>query len=132
LETLFWNGSIIDQNVLLPEQDRRSEDGIGQAGLDQSLFQDRFASEVLKLRFHGGVGDADMDDPLDASLPCGVEESEGVSHGIGMLELAVIESHPVGVVEDRDALQVLGQETGLVEMERVRLDAISERIHSGH
>src|ERR1019366_7409472 len=91
---------VVDQDVLLPEQDRRSEDGIGQTGLDQSLLQGRFATKVLQVRFHGGVGDADMDDPLDASLLGGVEESEGVSHGIGVLELTVVEAHPVGVVED--------------------------------
>src|SRR5450759_1860462 len=73
-----------------------------------------------------------MDDPLDTGFPCGVEESEGVPHGIGVRELAVVEANPVGVVEDRDALQVLGQESGLIKIEMVWLDAISERIRSGH
>ena len=52
-------------------------------------------------------------------------------HGVGVLEQAVIEPHPVGVVEDRDALQVLGQEIRLVEMERERLDAVAKRIRLG-
>ena len=59
------------------------------------------------------------------------EKSEGILHGIGVFEQAVIKSHPVGVVENRDAFPVVGQELWMVEMERECLDSITERIQPG-
>jgi hypothetical protein len=72
-----------------------------------------------------------VDDPFDACFPGGLEESEGILHGIGVLEEAVVEPHPVGVVENRHAFQLLGQDFRLVEMERERFDPVAKGIRSG-
>jgi len=42
-----------------------------------------------------------MDDSSDARLPRGLEENERVADRIGVLEQAVVESHPVRIVEYR-------------------------------
>ena len=72
------------------------------------------APEVFERVVLGGIGDADMDNSLDARFPGGLEEGEGVLHGVGVLEQAVVEPHPVRIVEDRDALQMLSQEPRVV------------------
>ena len=42
-------GDVVDQDVLLAEKDRRPEDGVGDARLDQRLLQRGLASEVLQM-----------------------------------------------------------------------------------
>ena len=77
------------------------------------------------------VGDADVDDPLNTSFLGCVEESERIPYGIGVLEEGVVEAHPIGVVKDRHAPQMVYQQIRLIEMERKRLDAVVGGIASG-
>ena len=58
-----------------------------------------------------------MHHALDARLPGRVEEGFRVLDGVGMGERFVIEADPVGVVEDRDALERGAELAGIVEME---------------
>ena len=67
----------------------------------------------------------------DARPPCRLEESLRVAHGVGVLEQAMIESHPVGVVEHRDAAELPDEQIRLVEVERKCLDAIAEGVFAG-
>ena len=112
----------------LPKSTAGPQDGVGEAGLDQRPLELGLAAEILQRRVLGRVGDADVDDPLDAGLLGGREQSERVAHGVGVGEQAMVEPHPVGVVEDRAPRQVLRQQVRLVEMEGKRPDAVAERI----
>ena len=57
-----------------------------------------------------------------------VEQDERIAHGVGVLEEAMVESHPIGVVEDRHALEVFGQPVRPVEIEGERPDAVAKGI----
>ena len=59
----------------------------------------------------------------DAGPLGGLEQRRVFSHRLGVAERAVVEPHPVGVVEHCGAAQRLGQPFRLVEMVRQRLHA---------
>ena len=59
-----------------------------------------------------------MNDPLDPRLPGGIEKHAAVADRVGKLEAAMIEPHPIGVVERRDAAERLDELFRLVEVER--------------
>ena len=60
-----------------------------------------------------------------------LKQDQRVPHGVGVLEQPVVEPHPVRVVEDRNAAELLRQSIRLVEVKRKRLDAVAEGVLSG-
>ena len=58
-----------------------------------------------------------MDDSSDASLSSGREELEGVLHGEGVAEVAMIEADPVGIDEGAGAVKRCSKGSRVIEME---------------
>ena len=69
-----------------------------------------------------------MNDPPHAGLPGRREERKRVADGVGVPEKAMIESHPIRVVQNGYALKVFGQQVRPVERQRERPDAVAKRI----
>jgi hypothetical protein len=72
-----------------------------------------------------------MHDALNAGLAGRLEKNQRVPNGVGVLEQSMIEAHPVGVVEDRHALQVPDEPVRLLEVEGIRLDPVAEGVGPG-
>ncbi len=107
---------IVDEDVLGAEDDRRPQDGVGEAGLGDGLLDEGLAAEVGKAGLGGGLGDAKVDDALDARTARRLEKDFRVAQSVGNREPRMVETNPVGVVKRRRAAQRFDEFIGLVEM----------------
>ena len=87
--------------------------GVGQAPLDLCL-----APEVGIRRAAAGVRYRDMHDPPYARPGRRLEQHPAVGHGRVVVDVAVREPHPVGVVEGVRAPQRLGEAGRVGEVQR--------------
>ena len=76
-----------------------------QARVPQRPLQLGLAAEVFQRGILRRVGDAHMHDPLDACPPGRLEQNLRVADRIRVPEQAVVEAHPVGVVQHLDIFE---------------------------
>jgi hypothetical protein len=127
-ETTQGPGDVIDQDVLLTEENCGSQDRIGEAGLDQRSLQVCLALEVGQFAVERGVGDADVDYSRHAGVFGGAEERESVVDGLGVREITVVETYPVGVDQHSRSCQRSDELLWSIEVERRRGNATLERV----
>lgn len=98
-------GDVVDEDVLVAKEYGGAEDGMGYAGGGERFFELGFATEIFKWRVLGGVGDADVDDALDASGTGGFEEGQRVLHCLLIGKVTMVEADPVGAIQGRNEFQ---------------------------
>lgn len=62
-------GYIVDQDVLLPEQDCRSQNTVGSAEPFEGRFQFGFATKIRQVRINVGIGNSQGNDAFAAKSP---------------------------------------------------------------
>jgi len=85
-------------------------------------------AKVLKRGVLRSVGDADMDYTRDCCATRRFEEGARVVDCLRVPEVGMIEPHPVGVVQDLGTLERAREPLRVVEVERMYLDSIPERM----
>ena len=77
------------------------------------------------------MGDRDVHDALHSGVYRRVEEGPRVRHGRFVVDAAVGETNPIGVVERRRSSQRLDQARGVIEVEGSDVDAVIALAPSG-
>ena len=120
---------LLIEDVLSAEQHGGPEDGVGDARFDQRPLQPRLAAEILQRRILRRIGDAHVDDPPHAGLPGGRRTAQAYcSTASACREQAMVEPHPVGVVEHRTPRERLGQPVRSSKWNGHRADLLAERV----
>jgi hypothetical protein len=97
-------------------------------GLLERPLEKSLPAKVLKRGVLRRVGDADMDYPRDCCAARRLEEGARVVDCLRVPEVGMIEPHPVGVVQDLGTLEGARELLRVVEVERMYLDSIPERM----
>src|SRR6266581_3169996 len=97
-------------------------------GFLERLLEKSLPAKVLQRRVLRRIGDADMDYTRDCCAARRVEEDARVVDCLRVPEVGVIKPHPVGVVQDLGTLEGGHEPLGTVEVERMHLDSIPERM----
>ena len=121
-------GNVVDENVLFPKHERRSNNGKRNAGAPEHRFLDRFASIIRQIGFEGRSSDTNVHDSLNACLLGAAKERFGVLQG-GFIGLTIEwKANPVGIVEGVCSLERSSQCVRIIEVVRKRLDGRAERV----
>jgi hypothetical protein len=100
------------------EQDRRSDDRVGDSDAGESPFDLGLAAKIRIGRVERRVRDRDVHDVLDACLSSRLEESAAVGDRRLMVDPTVREANPVRVVESPNAAQGIGELGAIGEIQR--------------
>src|SRR5579859_5694217 len=98
-EVPHYPSNIIDEDIFSAKDDSGANDSIGEAGIDQVLFQDCFSFKVREWRCFGWISDTDMHNALYTCLFRCFEENLCILYRSLKCDRAVREANPVGVVE---------------------------------
>jgi len=120
-------GDIVNQDVARPEQNRGSEDRVGQSGFQQRSLQDRLAAKIGQDRIFARIRNADVNKPPDPRLDRAAHQGPRVVNSQSVGGIAVGETNPIGVVDHSRAAKVFGQCRRIVETQWPRSNAIPER-----
>src|SRR2546425_3681456 len=121
-------GNIVDEDVFVTKDNRRSNNGVGQRGVDDSLFKDSLAAEVRELGCFCRVGNAHMHYAANASFLSCLNEYLCVLHSLIKRHRPMRKANPIGVVESCCPLQVLDQFLRFVKVERMDTYLVAEWI----
>src|SRR5205807_7893729 len=66
-------GDVVHENVFVPEQHRRPQNAVRQAGFNERAFEPRLVSKIFQWGMFIRVGDAHMDNTTDVGALCGIE-----------------------------------------------------------
>src|SRR5204863_9008893 len=102
-------GDVVDEDVLRPKYDRRTEDRILQARFLNGPFHARLAPEVPVRRFFRWINDADVNDLSDAGLNRGLNQQQQVADSDIIVQMPAREANPIRIVESIGAPQALNQ-----------------------
>src|SRR6266404_2509570 len=97
-------------------------------GLLERPLEKSLPAKVLKRGVLRRVGDADMNYPRDCCAARCLEEGARVVDCLRVPKVGMIEPHPVGVVQDLGTLEGAREPLRVVEVERMYLDSIPERM----
>ena len=89
---------MIDEDVFDTEDDCRPDNGVGDSGSDDGLFDLGLSIEVWKRRIQRRIGDADVHDSAYTRFFGRSDQCLGIFHGPVEGDLASGEPHPVGVL----------------------------------
>jgi hypothetical protein len=121
-------GNVVDEDVLTSEENGRTEDRVRKPGFSEVALDQSLPAEVLKGRILRWIRDADVDYAGNSCATRRGEEGARVVHGLRVAEVSVIEAHPVGVVQNLHSTEGPREPLGVVEVEGMYLDSISERM----
>ena len=110
------------------KEDGGPQDCVGETRFNQRAFEPRLAAEILKPGLLRRVGDAHMHHPAHARFPASLEQLQRVVHSGRVREVAMIEAHPIRIVEHRRAPQRLHQLRLIREVKWARLDLTAEGV----
>ena len=117
---------VVDEHVVGTEDERRTDDRVGEARLAHDVLGLRLAAEVGKRGRAIRVRDAHVHHAPDARSPGRVDQPRRVRDRAREGHLAALEANPVRVVERVGAAQARHER--VVEDERRRLDLRGERM----
>src|SRR5712691_10747441 len=109
-------GDVVDEDVARTEYESRSDHGPLQPGFANQVLGARLACVVVEVRIDGWVAYADVHDLPDPGFGRGRYKDPGVGHRVAKTDAAVMEPHPVGVVEDIRAAKTFYERRAVGEL----------------